>query len=234
MMILQKCTDEKAINNNIVKIEQALTIKKSVLNSPILTNEGDKLSHVPQIIRIIEFFLMITGKSMEKFQIKILAGDIYNKFRNDSLDDIILMFKMIRTNELGKIEYTDSFNQKIMLYADKYLIFKSEQREKIIELQRKKFKEKASQETMSDEAYQKFTELQNKIKAPAGRLKNTFSIKNALLSIDNYLEELPNSSMKLSDSDLAYEIKKTEFSNKQAWEILIMEKERRKTLKKKK
>jgi hypothetical protein len=119
-----------------------------------------------------------------------------------------------------------------MLYVDRYFNFKSEIREKI--LNDEKRDRKKNDVEMSDDAYAKFTELQNKISAPLQERAKTFSIKKALASVDSYLETLPETCKNLKYSDLLYEIKRTQFSNKSAWEILTLERDRRIKLKKRK
>ena len=129
-MILQQCTENRQAFNTLVKIEQSLTIAKSIDQSPLICAEGKKLNVIPNIIRIIEFFLAVTGKEMESFQIQILAGDLYEKFKTDTIDDIILMFKMARQADFGKIYRCDSL--EIMEWANKYLDVKSATREKML------------------------------------------------------------------------------------------------------
>lgn len=130
LMTLQQCTESRQAFNNLVKIEQHLTITQSIEQSPLLVCEGKKLAVLPEIIRIIEFFLAVTGKEMEGFQIQILAGDLYEKFKTDTIDDVILMFKMARQAEFGKIYGFDSM--VVMDWANKYLEVKSATREKIL------------------------------------------------------------------------------------------------------
>ncbi len=212
-------------------MEQSISIKESIIHTPIISTQGKKLDLIKEIIKIVEFYVNITGKKFENYQIHVLAGDLYFRFKNDTLDDIIMMFKMIRTGELDKVGYTDSFNEKIMLYVDLYMNYKSGIREKIINDEKRERKKADAKIEMSDEAFAKFTELQNMIKVPILKKAETFSIKKALGSLDTYLETLPETCKKLSDSDLTYEIKRTQYSNKTAWEILLSEQLKRKELK---
>ncbi|RQO37931.1 hypothetical protein DBR39_13665 [Chryseobacterium sp. KBW03] len=232
-MILKPCSDKDAFNA-IAKIEQSLTIKDSIKAGELIMKQGSKVDVVIEIIKIIEFYLKITGKELEIYQVRVLAGDLYDKFRTDTVEDLILFFKMIRTGDLGKLKYYDNFHDKIMSYVPQYFQYKSEQREKMIEAKKKQFKKKADQTQMSEEAYNKFTELQNRISNPIQRSAEIFSVKGILSSIDNYIEKLPETCKKLSDSDLKYEIQRTQFSNKTAYEILLQEQEHRKTTPKKK
>lgn len=233
-MILKPCSDDKTKFNAIAKIEQSLTIKDSIKFGELIMKQGAKYEVVVEIIKIVEFYLKITGKELENYQVQILSGDLYDKFKTDTLEDVILFFKMIRTGDLGKLKYYDSFHDKIMAYVPLFFQYKAEQREKLIDAKKRQRKEKEQNTVMSDEAYQKFTELQNRISTPIQRSAEKFSIKGILNSLDDYIDNLPESCKKLSDSDLKYEIKRTEYNNKTAYEILSQELERRKLKPKKK
>lgn len=107
-----------------------MSVSDAIVNSPLMVTQGSKISVVSQIIRIIEFFLEVTGKELEGYQIQILAGDIYEKFKTDSIDDVVLMFKMARQGDFGKVYKCDTF--EIMDWANKYLEVKSVTRERLI------------------------------------------------------------------------------------------------------
>lgn len=124
------CTDDKKAFNCIAKIEQRLTIRQSIEESPLICSDGQRKNIIPHICKIIEFFLTITGREMQEFQILILAGDLYEKFKTDTIDDIILMFKMARMGDFGKVYKVDNFS--VMDWTNAYLERKSEEREKIL------------------------------------------------------------------------------------------------------
>lgn len=128
LTLLQTCTDSNKAFNQLAKLEQNLSIAKSIEQSPIICQEGTKIDTIREIIRVVEFFLKVIGREMENFQIQILAGDLYERFQTDSLDDIILMFKMARQGEFGKVYTLDAL--QINLWAEKYLDKKSAEREK--------------------------------------------------------------------------------------------------------
>ena len=129
-MILQQCTENKKAFNQLVKVEQSLSIKESLQNSPLLMTQGKKIGVIQQIIKVVEFFLSVTGKELEPYQIQILAGDLYERFRTDTLDDIVLMFKMARQGEFGRIYRCDTL--EIMSWVEKYMEVKAIEREKLI------------------------------------------------------------------------------------------------------
>lgn len=227
-MILKPCSGNNAFNE-ISKIEQTLTVKQSIKNGELIASQGAKVEIVIEIIKIVEFYLEITGKKLETYQIRTLAGDLYDKFKNDTIEDVILMFKMIRTGDLGKAPFFDNLHEKIMAYVPLFFNFKSEHREKLIEEKnRKRRQQEREPERMSDEAYQKFTELQNSIKSPITKKAEIFSVKGVLESIDNYIDNLPQTCKKLSNADLKYELIRTQYTNKTAYEILLEEQQNRK------
>lgn len=229
-MILKPCSDKKAFNE-IARIEQSLTMKESIKNGELIVSQGVKIDIVTEIIKIVEFYLEITGKKLEKYQIQILSGDLYDKFKTDTLEDIILMFKMIRTGDLGKPPYTDNFHEKIMSYIPIFFDYKSAEREKLIDIKkrvRKNHQNSPELKTMSDEAFAKYTELQNMLSSPIKKNKELFSVKGVLDSLDNYIDNLPESCKKLSDGDLKHEIYRTQYNNKIAYEILLQEQQNRK------
>lgn len=141
-MTLQQCTETKQVFNALVRLERNMSVSDAIINSPLIVTQGDKISVVSQIIRIIEFFLEVTGKELEGYQIQILAGDIYEKFKTDTLDDVVLMLKMARQGDFGKVYKCDTF--EVMDWCNKYLDHKSATRERLI-LKKKKVKELETQ-----------------------------------------------------------------------------------------
>ncbi|WP_262988617.1 hypothetical protein [Riemerella anatipestifer] len=139
MTQLASCTDSRAFNNALAKAEQTLTIKQSIETAPLIVHQGEKKEVIKEIIRVVEFFLTVTGKEMETFQIIIMAGDLYEKFKTDTLEDVVLMFKMARQGEFGKVYKFDTFT--VMDWANAYLLRKSEEREKLLRSAKPKLKE---------------------------------------------------------------------------------------------
>ena len=147
LMSLRKCSESKQVFNTLVKLEQNLTIERSLSDGKLMIYEGKKLELVREIIRVVEFFLKVTGKEMEDFQVQILAGDLYEKFKHDTLEDIILMFKMARQGDFGKVYKLDNF--EVMDWANRYLEKKSEERERILRSK----KEPKNEEPQKGEKY---------------------------------------------------------------------------------
>lgn len=156
LMTLQTYTESKQAFNALAKIEQKISVAKVIEESPLVMTLGRKRPVVDQISRIIEFFLEVTGKELYEYQITILAGDLYEKFKTDALEDIILMFKMARQGEFGKVYKCDTF--EIMDWSNKYLEVKSATREKLL----KKKKEPRTQEKAGKYFSELPKELQDK------------------------------------------------------------------------
>ena len=146
-MSLRQCSESKQVFNILVKLEQNLTIERSLSDGKLMIYEGKKLELVREIIRVVEFFLKVTGKEMEDFQIQILAGDLYEKFKHDTLEDVILMLKMARQGDFGKVYKLDNF--EVMDWANRYLEKKSEERERILRSK----KEPKNEEPQKGEKY---------------------------------------------------------------------------------
>ncbi len=125
---LTTSTDDKQSFLVLAKAEQHITIKQSLASNELIYKQKNKVNVIQQIVKAISFFLKVTAKEMEPFQIQILAGDLYEKFKCETFEDIILMLKMARMGEFGKVYKVDSF--VIMEWANKYLDRKAEEREK--------------------------------------------------------------------------------------------------------
>ncbi|MEJ8591504.1 hypothetical protein JSO54_09680 [Riemerella anatipestifer] len=177
MMQLVTCTDSRAFNNALAKSEQTLTIKQSIETAPLIAHQGEKTGIIKEIIRIIEFFLTVTGKEMEPFQIIIMAGDLYEKFKTDTLEDVVLMFKMARMGDFGKVYKFDTFT--VMEWANAYLMRKSEEREKLL----RSAKLKPKEEPKGKYFHELPAELQEKFK----RIRNPTTQKFLTPKITDYL-----------------------------------------------
>lgn len=169
-MTLKQCTDDKAFFNKLVNVEQSLTVSGIIKKSPLLVTQGLKPDVVAELKRVIYFFLEVTGKELENYQISVLAGDLYDKFKTDSLEDVVIMLKMARQGEFGKIYTFDTFT--IMSWCDKYLEYKSATREKLIQQRKKKVEPEVQNGKYFHELPQ---ELQDKFNS-IGRNKTDFHL----------------------------------------------------------
>ena len=189
--------------------------------------ESNKMMVIKQIIRVVEFFLQVTGQKMEKFQIQVLAGDLRDAFSTDTLDDVILMFKMARKGECGKV-YGKIDYFTIMEWVPQYMAQKSLVREQLIQRQKNariiKLRERVE---MPEEIRQKFDELLSGIQKRTLPKKESFEVLPHLRTMDAYLAALPESSTKLTRKGLEKEIQRVKYTSPEAYEILLIEKERR-------
>ncbi|TDX86203.1 hypothetical protein B0I22_0313 [Epilithonimonas xixisoli] len=142
-MTLQRCTENRQAFNALVKLEKTLTVSDAIISSPLIATQGLKKDVVGEIIRILEFFLEVTGKDLEDYQKQVLAGDLYEKFKTDALEDIVLMFKMARQGDFGKVYKCDTF--EIMNWSNQYLDIKSATRERLISKRKKIIEPEPSQ-----------------------------------------------------------------------------------------
>lgn len=152
------------------------------------------------------------SENMDLSQATILASDLLNYFRNESLEDIILMFKMARQGELGsgkgRLDHDVVFN----IFVPAYLEKKAEAREKQERNNKAKLKQPVAE--MSEYAKQKFEELSNmlSIKRTDKPIKpvvnhhqlwiNSLNVKVKNLTLEELyteLEKVKNSDQKVFD-----------------------------------
>jgi len=151
----------------IVSLETTLSIKKC-LELPTIY-EVTKSLPAKNIIKSVREIVLNTAKTfkfsenMDLSQATILASDLISYFKNESLEDIIQMFKMARQGELGsgkgRLDHDVVFNVFVPAYLEK----KAEIREKQMVNENKKLNEPT--EEMSDYAKQKFEELSQMLSA---------------------------------------------------------------------
>ena len=147
------------------------------------------------------------SENMDFSQAAILASDLLNYFRNESLEDIVLLFRMIRQGELGsgkgRLDHDVIFN----IFVPAYLEKKAEAREKQTRNEKSKFN-KADFE-MTEQAKQKFEELSKmlsvkRIDTPTKPVVNHHQVwLNSLkINVNNLsLEELYSELDKVKKSD---------------------------------
>jgi hypothetical protein len=173
LMTLQNYTEKKQAFNALARMEQNLTIRQSLEDAPLMIYSGEKIAIIKQVIRVIEFFLEVTGNKLETYQIQVLAGDLYEKFSHETFDDIVLMFKMARRGEFGKVYKFDTM--LVMDWAGQYLERKTDEREKLVRSRPPQEQEEKKEDAplkyfheLSEEMQEKFAKIgQNSTKMPA-------------------------------------------------------------------
>ena len=119
------------------------------------------------LLKVVREIVMNTARTF-KFsenidlgQATILASDLLDFFRTDTLEDIIQMLKMARQGELGsgkgRLDHDVVFNIFIPAYLEK----KAEAREKLLKKEQELHKKENG--GMSEYARQKFEELSQKL-----------------------------------------------------------------------
>lgn len=147
----------------IVSLETTLSVTKC-LDLPTI-HEVTKQLPAKNIIKAVREIILISAKTfkfsenMDLSQATILASDLISYFKHESLEDIVLMFKMIRQGELGSGKGRLDHDVVFTVFVPAYLEKKAEIREKQMMNEKKKFNESSGE--MSDYAKQKFEELSN-------------------------------------------------------------------------
>lgn len=195
----------------IVSLESSLTVAKC-LDLPLISQIKKEIPE-KTLLKAVRQIVMNTAKTfkfsenMDLGQATILAADLLDYFRNESLEDIVQMFKMARQGELGsgkgRLDHDVVFNVFVPAYLDK----KVEAREK--QLQKEKEGHSKPAEEMSAYAQQKFAELAemlsvNKIYEPEKPVVNHHQI---------WLNHLKNSVKTLSVPELKTELEKAKNSD---------------------
>lgn len=99
---------------------------------PIIKNMGvEKKDIVKQVYLIVLRFnrLLNVSKPMDDEQMTVLALDLVEAFKYDTLEDVILLFKMARNLKFGNIYRIDP--PIILSWLPQYFEMKAEQREKL-------------------------------------------------------------------------------------------------------
>lgn len=175
-MTLTQCSENKQAFIALAKMEQSLTIRESINDYPIIQSQGAKVEVIRQIVRIIEFFLTATGREMELYQIQMLAGDIYEKMKGDTLEDVILMFQMARRGEFGKVYKLDNF--EVMAWLNRYLEMKADERERMHRTEKRVESQEVKEGKYFHELPQELQDKFNKIGKPS------FLPQKALLELE--------------------------------------------------
>ena len=122
-----------------------------------------------------------------------------------------------------------------MSWCTPYLELKAEEREKLLAKEKRERRNaEMIQEPMSEDSKKRFENLLKQVNTTTspGNLSITKTLAEPLnlqehipelYSLESYLKNLPHNCKELSKKELLEEIKKTQFSNKEAHEILINE-----------
>lgn len=217
----------------LAEIERKLTFSQC-LEAPIMLNDkSNESDYVKAIFVIIKRFndLMNVSKKLNEDQMIALANDLYESFGGESLEDVVLFFKMARTGAFG-VDFYRLDTTIIMNWLSKYFDVKIEYREREI-INERNIRERAENDAVAayvpdDEAKEKLKELSERLKG-AGKRTTEINKENPLFNLDAYCEKLQNDVGKMSDEMLEKMFENTaKSSHQQVWEILNTEIELRK------
>lgn len=224
---------EKNESFQIAKIERNLSISKC-LNAPLLINQKaneEELSF--SIFLIIKRFndLVNVGKKMNEDQMITLASDLFEKFGSESLDDVLLFFKMARSGEFGDFYRLDS--TVVLSWLPKYFDRKIQAREDEIQNQRN-LRQRAENDAVAahvpDDIAKKKLEQLSQMLQKTTISKNTGVLRkdNPLFNYKSYLEQLPEAAQKMDAKQLKTMYENTSSrSHPEVYKILRAEIEKR-------
>lgn len=215
----------------LIDIERSLTIEKC-LDAPLLINQKDiSVEIIKSIFIVVKRFndLLNVGKKMNEDQMIALSSDLYERFGTESLDDVLLFFKMARSGGFGDIYRLDSII--VLSWVEKYLLLKIQARENDIQNQRNVRQRKENDEVKNyvpdDKAIENLEKLSKMIKVTAvTRNTGVFRKDNPLFDYNSYLETLPEAAKKMDDEKLDTMIGNTsQYSHPEVFKILQTEKQ---------
>lgn len=190
----------------LAEIERKLTFSQC-LEAPIMLNDkSNESEYVKAIFVIIKRFndLMNVSKKLNEDQMIALANDLYESFGGESLEDVVLFFKMARTGAFG-VDFYRLDTTIIMNWLPKYFDVKIEHREREI-INERNIRERAENDAVAayipdDVAKEKLKELSARLKS-AGTRTTEINKENPLFNLAAYLEALPEQLKKMSDEAL--------------------------------
>jgi hypothetical protein len=204
--------------------ESELTIEKC-MNFPPIQNLEKEISK-KEILKAIRTAVLNTSlafKFSEKMDIPqatLLAVDLYEFFKTETLEDVFLMLKMARNGFLGsnkgRLDHDTVFNLFVPAYIDK----KIEERER--QYARQKDMLETETFTFSEENKMKLDRL---IKPVSEKVTKKKPVKN---DHEIFISRLPELCKNLSDKELKIEMKKAQiYKLTDAYEIYQTESDKR-------
>lgn len=219
-------------------MESGLTLTKSLQEGTQIfslkrEDEGALTKTVYLIVKRFQSLVNV-GKPMNDDQMITLASDLIESFQyGETLEDIMLFFKMARKGEFGQFHRLDQV--VIMGWLPSFLDRKAEAREKLISQEKGRRLLQEKEMEMNDKAREKFEELSRKIGTPKTIRDKPEKITDRNTPLFNYqifLQNLQSEVGNMEDGYLKTMFENTsKFSNPEVWEILNTESELRKTQK---
>jgi len=208
----------KSDETELIIFESDLSIEKAFTGTYLrVLQKTDKRSTIKTLVYIISrmndsYNMNLKLNDNQTLQ---LAVDLLDVFRNESIEDIILMFKYARQGKIGgkifKLDSQTIFNS----WVPSYLELKAIERERRI-AQNKLEQHKIERDNKNEEnvpyhprVVKEFSKLQKKIQKK--RTEKRKIIGHHMTSIDAFVEHLPETCKYLTDEQLQKEIKKAEY-----------------------
>lgn len=218
----------------VIKAEREVTIAKCV-KAPLLVNQKeDETALIKSIFLILKRFndLVNVGKKMNEDQMIALSADLFDRFSGESLEDILLFFKMARNGDFGDFYRLDAI--VILSWIPKYLEIKLDAfHEERINQENQRIRQEndaVKNHVPTDDAKEKLEELSRKLKTTTiSRNTGVLRSGNPMFDYQAYLDALPEAIKKADDKRLQLMIDNTsQYSHPEVYKILIKEKESRK------
>jgi len=221
----------------LIDLERKLTVKQC-LSTPLLINHKSQESEfIKSIFVIVKRFndLINVGKKMNENQMIALSADLFERFSSESLEDILLFFKMARQGDFGDIYRLDSI--VILSWIEKYFDLKITAREDEMQNDRnirERQENDAVKNHVPDEKAIEYLDKLSKQLRTAAVTKNIGVLRkdNPVFNYQTYLKELPEIVVKMTDQALDMMFgNTTKSTHPEVWDILFTEIELRKTQK---
>lgn len=187
------------------KIESRITLK-SCLHADSLrkTYKSDPTGTIAAVIAIIDQYSrsLNTYKEISQYQLHQMSIDIIDRFKHESLNDVILLFKYAREGRFG---FRARFDSSVMVeWIPHYMELKAIEREHVI-ADREGRAAKARMETegvMSPELKAKFAELRKSMSLKKHKRKGRLSPDTPLGTMDGFKTHLKSSLKSLTIDEL--------------------------------
>lgn len=224
---------EKADGFELAKVEKGLSVEKC-LSAPLLVNQKEAHEVLVQSIFIIikRFNDMVNvGRKMNEDQMIAMSFDLLEKFGSESLEDIMLFFKMARNGDFGDFFRLDSV--VVLSWIPKYFDLKTEARELAIENERnariRAENDAVAAHVPDDVAKENLEKLSRMLKTTTVK-RNTgeFRKDNPLFNYQSYLEALQENVVSMELEQLKTMSENTsQRSHPEVFKILAEELEKR-------
>lgn len=218
----------------LLQVERGLSVEKCI-SAPLLVNQKQNEKElIKSIFLIVKRFndLVNVGKKMNEDQMIDLSADLFDRFGSESLEDVMLFFKMARSGEFGDLYRLDTIVilSWIPKYMDKRITAFHDDRVNQENIKKRQENECIASHVPDDKAKEKLEQLSNMLQT-ATISRNTGVIRkdNPLFDYKAYLTTLPEAVKKMSDEHLQTMIGNTsKYSHPEVYEILQQELEFRK------